>query len=197
MIQPSDCQCSTQALTGAVTIITIVVPAVVAIMVTWLAHLFTARRESSKISAEAMRARKTLLREKLESVIALVGEQVDARDAYAMDVVALGIYSSLGIAAPSSISSPKAPASDRAEAIVTLYFPALSSEMAGVRAAALSHLKFISAEFETMRADMKGYANGAATTASTRIAEAMRGLIYARTALAVKARQMIEGELAP
>ena len=196
MVQPVDCSHVSQSLSEAVTIVTIVVPAAVAIAATFLAHVFTARREGARASVEADRARKALLRDKLENVVALVGEHYDARQKYASEIVALGIYSSRGQAAP-DVMSDRNTASDRAEAIATLYFPGLSEEMKAVRAATAVITQFALSELATMRADTKGYADGPAATVSGRLAQAISGLRDARNALARKARTMIDKELAP
>ena len=85
---------------------------------------------------------------------------------------------------------------DRANAIATLYFPTLAPEMQALAAATQKHDAAVLDELGTIRADSKGYADGAANTASGRLATALSPLLEAQKALRVKARKIIEEELA-
>src|ERR1019366_2835568 len=165
----------------------------VAISVAWLSHSYAAERERATRDATIATGRRTFLRDKLESLVALVGEHCDAQQRYGMEVVALGVYSSRGLDSPDIVSGDDT-SGERADEIATLYFPSLASEMLALGAATVKNTAFGVDELGTMRANSAGYADGAAKTASGRMAMALMPMVYARKALGVKARKIIEEE---
>jgi hypothetical protein len=186
-----------QWVSAVATITSGLVAAIVAIGVTWLGHVFAARREADKAKADALAARKAFLRSKVEEVVSLITEHVQAKDARAMYIGVLGAYSAQGREAPAEAEPPDSNAEDRAEAIQVLYFPELADQMAAVGAANLVQGKFLTEELARFRADVRAWGAESANTFGTRAAQAAGPLHEAWKNLALAARRLIEDHYAP
>jgi hypothetical protein len=166
-----------------------------AIAVLWLGHIFTARRERAKIQSDREEARKSLLRGKLESLLALVDQEQDAMREQARYVGALGLSAAAKLA--NQQQEPKDEgAFDRASAIVDLYFPTLMATLRELLAARLAHAKFVGLEISQIRAGADAWGTNSSADYGTRAGEALKPYLSASAQLAGQARQMIEGELA-
>lgn len=174
------------------------VAALVAIAVTWLGHVFTARREARKLAADRQTERAAFLREKLETLVSLVGEHIDYRNSYAMHVGTLGIYAATVQQMPEqNISGHGATALDRAQAIATLYFPPVNNVMEDISVATLNHVRFLSDEVAVISRDSAEWTQEWRPTYGARSATALFPLIAAKKQLSTAARKLIENDLAP
>lgn len=174
------------------------VAALVAIAVTWLGHVFTARREARKLATDRRTERSAFLREKLETLVSLVGEHIDYRHSYAMHVGTLGIYATTVQQMPEqNLNWSGATALDRAQAIATLYFPPFNTVMEDISVATLTHAKFLSDEVAMISTDSAGWTQQWRPTYGARSASALFPLITAKKQLAAAARKLIENDLAP
>lgn len=177
-----------------VTIANALISGLVAVLATWLAHIFAAKRESRKDHFNAETSRQEMLRDRLEKLVALVSRHCEQRLRAGHYVAMMGVHHAKGLPVPSQ----EAPMSDlepldEADALQLLYFPDLSQLFSDLHEANQVHLAFTYEETQQIGSDVKKWAAQSMPTFGTRNAQAAEQLLIHRRRLAQMARKILEG----
>ncbi len=182
-------------ITAAATLGSALVGGAVGVTVTWMAHIFTDRRERRRYCEERAAIRREKLRELLEEIVTLVLEHGDALTAAGSRLGTLGISA----ANPgSTIEVPPEPNTnqlDRAEALQRLYFPSLADEFRALRVAVVEYWRFKTAETDAMAADVAAWNRDRRADFGTRLGQSLMSHITASRALIASARTIIATDL--
>jgi hypothetical protein len=127
--------------------------AIVAIVVTRLAHKFTDTREQRKERAAADDRRDDRIQQRIEGLVDALLEHSDVQQRHGMFVASFGIAHALGGDIPEERELAGVPPIDRALTIVRLYFPEWHEAMASVTQANAALSTFWSNEINSIATD--------------------------------------------
>jgi len=188
-------QASLAWLTAGATLGSAIVGGLVGVSVTWLAHVFTSKRESARYIAELQAKRRERLRGKLEEILTLVLEHEDSLSKNGYRIGAMGVQAATPGADVEIRPEEPDDQLDKAEALQGLYFPSLFENMVRIRSATQGCRRLFSDELHAMGVNATTWHREMRPSYGTRLGSALAPYAEATAALVKDARKIIERDL--